>query len=91
MFQELGHRFPVSGLVTAFSLSLAPGPDALSSGSPGYRRAIAPGVPARPVNRNLVHIFVRNLRAKLGDDAQRPDYIFSERGVGYRMPDPGER
>ena len=43
------------------------------------------------VNRNRVHIFVRNLRAKLGDDAQRPDYIVSERGVGYRMPDPGER
>ena len=39
-------------------------------------------------NRNLVHIFVRNLRAKLGEDAARPDYIFSERGVGYRMPEP---
>ena len=42
-------------------------------------------------NRNLVQTFVRNLRAKLGDDAQSPEYIFSERGVGYRMPDPGER
>ena len=42
-------------------------------------------------NANRVRIFVRNLRAKLGDDATRPDYIFSERGVGYRMPDPGER
>ena len=42
-------------------------------------------------NANRVRIFVRNLRAKLGDDAARPDYIFSERGVGYRMPDPGER
>lgn len=28
---------------------------------------------------------------KLGDDAARLDYIFSERGVGYCMPDPGER
>ena len=40
---------------------------------------------------NRVRIFVRNLRRKLGDDAARPDYIFSERKVGYRMPDPGER
>ena len=41
-------------------------------------------------NPNRVRIFVRNLRGKLGDDAARPDYIFSERGVGYRMPDPDE-
>ena len=40
---------------------------------------------------NRVRIFVRNLRRKLGEDAARPDYIFSERGVGYRMADPGER
>ena len=39
---------------------------------------------------NRVRIFVRNLRRKLGDDAARPGYIFSERGVGYRMPEPGE-
>ena len=39
---------------------------------------------------NRVRIFVRNLRRKLGDDAEHPDYVFSERGVGYRMPDPGE-
>ena len=42
-------------------------------------------------NPNRVRIFVRNLRRKLGDDASRPDYILSERGVGYRMPDPAER
>ena len=40
---------------------------------------------------NLVRIFVRNLRRKLGDDAADPAWIFNERGVGYRMPDPGER
>ena len=39
---------------------------------------------------NLVRIVVKNLRRKLGEDAARPGYIFSERGVGYRMPDPGE-
>ena len=42
-------------------------------------------------NPNRVRIFVRNLRAKLGEDAARPDYIFSERGIGYRMPEPDER
>ena len=42
-------------------------------------------------NPNRVRIFVRNLRAKLGDDAAHPDYIFSERSVGYRMPEPSER
>ena len=32
--------------------------------------------------------FVKKLRRKLGDDAARPTYIFSERGVGYRMEKP---
>ena len=35
--------------------------------------------------------FVRNLRAKLGDDAARPTWIFNERGVGYRMASPRGR
>ena len=34
--------------------------------------------------------FVKQLRAKLGDAAVRPAYIFNERGVGYRMAGPGE-
>jgi len=37
-----------------------------------------------------VRAFVSQLRAKLGDDAARPAYIFNERGVGYRMAKPGE-
>ncbi len=39
---------------------------------------------------NLVRIFVRTLRRKLGDDAANPVWIFNERGVGYRMAGPGE-
>ncbi len=39
---------------------------------------------------NLVRIFVRTLRGKLGDDAENPTWIFNQRGVGYRMPRPGE-
>ena len=35
-----------------------------------------------------VHTFVRKLRHKLGDDAADPAYIFTERGVGYRMAEP---
>ncbi len=39
---------------------------------------------------NPVRAFVRSLRRKLGDDAADPTWIFNERGVGYRMPRPGE-
>ena len=37
-----------------------------------------------------VRNFVKKLRAKLGDDAAKPAWILNERGVGYRMPEPGE-
>ena len=40
---------------------------------------------------NLIRIFVRTLRAKLGDSAEDPTWIFNLRGVGYRMPRPAER
>ena len=33
----------------------------------------------------LVRAFVKRLRRKLGDEAARPAYIFTERGVGYRL------
>ena len=36
----------------------------------------------------LVRTIVKNLRRKLGDDSNQPAYIFSERGIGYRMADP---
>ena len=41
------------------------------------------------VDTDPVRAFVKKLRAKLGDDASRPTYIFTERGVGYRMGRPG--
>ncbi len=34
-----------------------------------------------------VRAFIKKLRRKLGDEAARPTYIFSEHGVGYRMPE----
>ena len=37
----------------------------------------------------VVRAFVKQLRAKLGDDAADPSWIFNVRGVGYRMPRPG--
>ncbi len=39
---------------------------------------------------NVVRVFVRSLRRKLGDSAENPAWIFNQRGVGYRMPRPGE-
>ena len=39
---------------------------------------------------NVVRTFVATLRHKLGDDAAKPAWIFNERGVGYRMPKPGQ-
>ena len=33
---------------------------------------------------------VKKLRAKLGDPARRPTYIFTEHGVGYRFREPDE-
>ncbi len=38
----------------------------------------------------LLRPFIRILRRKLGDDASRPKYIFTERGVGYRMAKPAD-
>ena len=37
-----------------------------------------------------VRAFGKLIRAKLGDDAANPAFIFNERGVGYRMARPGE-
>ena len=45
----------------------------------------------KDVRPNLVRNFMRNLRRKLGDEAANPTWIFSERGVGYRMPEPPGR
>ncbi len=36
-----------------------------------------------------VRTVVKKLRAKLGDNAASPTYIFTEHGVGYRMVSPG--
>ena len=41
-------------------------------------------------NAQAVRSAVRKLRRKLGDDAGRPRYILTERGLGYRMPKPDE-
>ena len=39
-------------------------------------------------DRRLVHAVVKRLRQKLDDNAKKPSYIFNERQVGYRMPNP---
>ena len=40
---------------------------------------------------NLVRNFIKKLRAKIGEDAANPTWIFNVRGVGYRMPRPAGR
>ena len=40
---------------------------------------------------NLVRNFIKKLRAKIGEDAANPTWIFNMRGVGYRMPRPASR
>ena len=41
-------------------------------------------------NPKIVRAYVKRLRDRLGDDADRPAWIFNERGVGYRMARPGD-
>ena len=41
-------------------------------------------------NPKLLRAFMKKLRRKLGDDAARPAYILTQRGVGYRMPAPDD-
>ena len=37
---------------------------------------------------HFVRVVIAGLRRKLGDDANDPQHIFTERGVGYRMAKP---
>ena len=46
--------------------------------------------PRNGEDANLVRIFVKTLRKKLGENAAKPTWIFNERGVGYRMAEPGK-
>ena len=41
-------------------------------------------------NPKLVRAYVKRLRGALGDDTSQPTYIFTERGVGYRMARPDD-
>ena len=45
--------------------------------------------PRNSEDANLVRIFVKTIRRKLGENAAKPTWIFNERGVGYRMAEPG--
>lgn len=36
-------------------------------------------------NSNIVDVYIRRLRVKLGEDADKPQYIISVRGVGYKF------
>jgi len=36
-------------------------------------------------NSNIVDVYIRRLRVKLGEDTENPQYIISVRGVGYKF------
>ena len=44
--------------------------------------------PLYSTDTRIVHTYVKQLRSKLGDDARRPRYIFTEQRVGYHMAKP---
>ena len=44
-----------------------------------------------PTDTDRARAIVKQIRAKLGDDAVCPAWILTERGVGYRMAGPGEK
>ena len=43
-----------------------------------------------PGGRGNLRSYVKRLRRKLGEEANRPKYIFAEPRIGYRMPSPDE-
>lgn len=43
--------------------------------------------PAHTEDSQYVRVFIKQLRAKLGDDATDPAWIFTEPGIGYRFRD----
>lgn len=45
--------------------------------------------PAHLEDSQYLRVFIRQLRAKIGDDAGNPRYIFTEAGVGYRFAEAG--
>ena len=55
-----------------------------------HRSAAVRNPDRAPTDADWVRTFVKQIRAKLGDDAVEPRWIFNERGVGHRMPGPGE-
>ncbi|WP_420350311.1 response regulator [Paenirhodobacter sp.] len=43
--------------------------------------------PAHAEDSQYLRVYIRQLRAKMGDDAADPRWIFTEPGVGYRLSD----
>ena len=69
------------GALTALSTASAAAPPGIfPSGPPATASASSSGTLGRGTR----------IRKKRGEDAANPEWIFNERGVGYRMAEPGE-
>lgn len=44
---------------------------------------------AHAEDTQYLRVYIRQLRAKIGDDATNPRWIFTEPGIGYRFRDQG--
>ena len=40
---------------------------------------------AHAEDAHYLRVYIRQLRAKIGDDATNPNFIFTEPGIGYRF------
>ena len=47
--------------------------------------AVQPAAPEAGIQDRSIDVYVRRLRAKLGDDARHPRYVMTVRGLGYRL------
>jgi two-component system, OmpR family, KDP operon response regulator KdpE len=43
----------------------------------------------QPVDPQYLRVYVRQLRHKIESDPERPHYVLTETGVGYRLRAPG--
>ena len=81
---------PVQLTATEYKLltELAGAPGRIFTQDELLQRAWGPEYSGEP---QLLRSYIKSLRQKLGDDARKPLYIFTEHGIGYRIAKPDPR